>query len=158
MSEYPRLQYFLVKTFPDEFPRARPSYIFYDNNCKLLAHLMQTRETRFRHTGMPVDVFHAANKHSETDEFCQRYCNPAAFPEIQNDRHEWLFNSSICEQTNVWFGRFMPIVREMLAVNYNFFLDEMIAIYNDYKEDTLAKRGKNPRLVPVEELRLPRNL
>ena len=105
---------------------------------------------------MPVDVFHAANKHSEADEFCQRYCNPAAFPEIQNERNEWLFNSSICEQTNVWFGKFMPIVREMLAVHYNFFLDEMITIYNDYKEEMLGKRGKNPRMVPVDELRLPR--
>lgn len=35
-------------------------------------------------------------------------------------------NSSIVEQTNVWLGGYHAIVREMLPVKYNFFLDEMV--------------------------------
>ena len=151
------VQRFLLNTFPDELPRAKPSFIFYDNNCKLLAHLRASKETGLNGVGMPVDVFHAANKHSETDEFCQRYCNPASFPELMDDNDHWLFNSSVCEQTNVWFGKFLPLVRDMLAVNYKFFLDEMIAVYNGYKVDILGKRGKKPRIIPGDELRLPRS-
>ncbi len=105
--------------------------------------------------GMPVDVFHANTKHSDRDEFCVDNCNPALFPELYNEANEWKFNSSACEQVNVWFGQFLPIVREMTEIHYNFFLDEMISIYNSYREQVLRTRGLRPRLVPVEELRLP---
>ncbi|KAI0744417.1 hypothetical protein C8Q76DRAFT_604520 [Earliella scabrosa] len=147
---------FLLAAFPKHLPRCRPSYLFYDNNCKLLAHLRASGEDWADDVAFPVDVFHAANKHSETDDFCQRHCNPARFRELYNELHEWLFNSSVCEQTNAWFVKFLPVVREMLRVNYTFFLDEMIAIYNSYRVTVLLKRGKNPRLVPTSELSKPR--
>ena len=108
--------------------------------------------------GWPVDVFHATTKHKATDTFCQMHCNPATFPELRSatGKKEWIFNSSAAEQTNVWFGKFLPVVREMGVVRYNFFLDEMIAMHNEERIKKLRNGKARPRLVPLEELRLPR--
>ncbi|RDX42272.1 hypothetical protein OH76DRAFT_1363125 [Lentinus brumalis] len=146
---------FVLATFPDHFPRARPSFLFYDNNCHLLRHIRTQKTPGLERTAFPVDVFHATTKHTDSDEFCVNNCNPALFPELYNDLMEWIFNSSAAEQVNVWFGKFIAVVREMNEVHYNFFLDEMITVYNAYREVVLAKKGKHPRLVPVEELKLP---
>ena len=105
--------------------------------------------------GLPVDVFHATTKHKDTDEFCKMYCNPAGFYELYNEASEWIFNSSAAEQANVWFGQFLRVVREMHELHYNFFLDEMIGIYNDYRVQTQTRKGLRPRLVPEQELRMP---
>ncbi|PIL25548.1 hypothetical protein GSI_12386 [Ganoderma sinense ZZ0214-1] len=103
----------------------------------------------------PVDVFHAVKKHGADDGYCQEHCNPAGFPELVDDQKAWIFNSSVCEQINVWFGKFLPVVREMSEVHFNFFLDEMIAIHNALKVSTLHSTGCRPRLIPVEELMSP---
>ena len=110
---------------------------------------------------LPVDVFHAKTKHKASDEYCQTNCNPALFPELYHEDPEtgvvsWTFNSSAAEQDNVWFGKFLPVTREMSEVHFNFFLDEMIIIYNAHRESVLATRGRRPRLIPLEELQLPR--
>ena len=84
-------------------------------------------------------------------------CNPAGFPELYTIDHEWLFNTSAAEQGNVWFGKFMPVVREMDELHFNFFLDEMILIRNEWQVGVLAKRGFHPRLIPRAELALPRD-
>lgn len=60
------------------------------------------------------------------------------------------------EQTNIWFGKFLPIVCKMTQVHSKFFLDEMITIRNKEHVKKLQKRGLWPCLVPVEELKLPR--
>ena len=150
------MQAFLEATFPEDKPRALPNYIFYDNACNLLEFLLANGERWISSVGLVVDVFHAVTKHKDTDEFCQRHCNPAGFRELLTDLQEWLFNSSAAEQVNVWFGDFGPIVREMTEVHHEFFLDEMIAIYNEHKVSELWKRGCRPRIVPDEELSLPR--
>ncbi|KAI0740894.1 hypothetical protein C8Q76DRAFT_607919 [Earliella scabrosa] len=151
---------FLLQSFPEAWPRAQPSFCFFDNNCSLLKHIRASEELRSRaisDIGLPVDVFHAITKHKETDAFCQVYCNPAGFPELYNTSNQWVFNSSAAEQTNVWFGQFLAVVREMGEVKYNFFLDEMIIIHNEWQESVLAARGALPTLVPREELALPRH-
>jgi hypothetical protein len=56
-----------------------PSYIFYDNNRNLVAHLLHMQDTYFNKVSLPADVFHAKTKHSETDELAQIYCNLARF-------------------------------------------------------------------------------
>ncbi|KAI0707148.1 hypothetical protein C8Q76DRAFT_817301 [Earliella scabrosa] len=147
---------FLLRTFPPELPRCQPSFCFFDNNCQLLKHIRASGETRLSNVGLPVDVFHATVKHKDSDAYCAMNCNPASFPELMQGK-EWLFNSSIAEQTNGWFGKFLPIVREMTKIHHNFFLDEMIMIYNEWKVSTLAQRGAKPRIVPYDELRLPRS-
>ncbi|RDX54688.1 hypothetical protein OH76DRAFT_1340898, partial [Lentinus brumalis] len=149
---------FILATFPDHFPRSLPSYIFFDNNCNLLKHIVHNKVHRFDEVGLPVDVFHALRKHKESDGFCSLNCNPANFPELYSELLGWLFNSSAAEQGNVWFGKFMPVVREMSEIHYNFFLDEMILIHNEQRVALLAKRGCRPRLVPLQELVLPREV
>lgn len=81
----------------------------------LLKHLIATHDHYFDRVGLPVDVFHAKNKHHESDIFCQTHCNPAMFRELIGVNNDWVFNSSAAEQANVWFGAFQAIVREMPA-------------------------------------------
>lgn len=51
---------------------------------------------------------------------------------------------SICEQTNVWIGGYQAILRDMEAVWYNFFLDEMIKRKNRYITRRLKAKGHAP--------------
>ena len=97
--------------------------------------------------GLPVDVFHFKSKHRETDIECQLHCNPAAFPELV-DGDKWRVNTSICEETNAWLGGYLAIVREMTAVRYTFFLDEMIKRRNRWTVARLEKNGYRPRRIP----------
>ncbi|KAJ6455114.1 hypothetical protein C8R47DRAFT_1251149 [Mycena vitilis] len=104
---------FAKATFPT--PESTPEFFIFDNNCKLDAHQHAINDQHFKDTGKPVDVFHFKCKHKLTDLHCQLYCNPAAFPEMIGPDGKWRFNTSICEQTNVWFGGFIAIVRDMEA-------------------------------------------
>ncbi|KIO18482.1 hypothetical protein M407DRAFT_83864 [Tulasnella calospora MUT 4182] len=122
-------------------PGSEPEYIFYDNNCTLAKTVKH--DPFFTHIGLPVDVFHFKTKHKETDIFCQTHCNPASFPELM-DGEKWRFNSSVAEQTNVWFGGFHSICREMQVDRYNFFLDEMIKRRNRLIVEKLRLEGAEP--------------
>jgi hypothetical protein len=107
-----------------------PNHIIYNNNCTLAKHVQG--DPWFEDVGLAVDVFHFKCKHAKSDEFCQTNCNPHNFPELHGENGVgWYFNTSIAEQTNVWFGGYHSICREMLAFKYDFFLDEMILIQNE---------------------------
>ena len=125
-----------MATFPSS--ESMPEILIHDNNCKLRLHLEATNNQYFKDTGLPVDVFHFHAKHKISDISCQRYCNPAAFPDLIRDG-KWRVNSSICEKTNAWFGRFLPIVREMEATRYGFFLNEMIKRRNRHTFEKLKQ-------------------
>ena len=49
-----------------------------------------------------------------------------AYPELLDASGGFYFNSLIAEQTNVWFSMFHNICREITAVKYDFFLNEMV--------------------------------
>ncbi|KAG9224286.1 hypothetical protein CCMSSC00406_0004785 [Pleurotus cornucopiae] len=136
-------------TFPT--PESTPEYLFYDTNCKLLAHQRYNHDTHFLHTGQPVDVFHFKSKHKESDVNCQMYCNPAAFPELMHEG-KWRFNTSICEQTNVWIGGYRAILRNMEVTRFNFYMDEMIKRRNRFVIMELKAKGRNPWMVPFDVL------
>ncbi len=85
----------------------------------------------------------------ESDGFCGEHCNPALWPELADDNGDWVFNSSAAEQVNVWMGGFLPIVREMVAHRFDFFLDEMIKRRNEYVRKKLYNAGKVPYYVPL---------
>lgn len=125
-----------------------PDVIFYDNNCHLQSHLNAQGETFFSDVILPVDVFHFKSKHKETDEFCQKHCNPALWPELVDADGKWIFNSSIAEQVNVWIGGYLAIVRDMLPHRYDFFLDEMIKRRNQVVVEKLRKSGQIPYHIP----------
>ena len=97
---------------------------------------------------MPVDVFHFKSKHKETDEFCQKHCNPARWTELADADGKWIFNSSAAEQVNAWIGGYLAMVREMLAHRYDFFLDEMIKRRNEVVLEHLANGGHSPYHIP----------
>jgi hypothetical protein len=125
-----------------------PDIIFYDNNCHLQSHLHAQGDTFFSDVILPVDVFHFKSKHKETDEFCQKHCNPALWPELVDADGKWIFNSSIAEQVNVWIGGYLAIVRDMLPHRYDFFLDEMIKQRNQVVVEKLRKSGQIPYHIP----------
>ena len=79
-------------------------------------------------------------------------CNPALWAELMTANGAWLFNSSVAEQTNAWFGGFLSIVHEMRVDRYNFFLDEMIHRRNNMIFLDLQKKGRKPYLIPREDL------
>jgi hypothetical protein len=110
-------------------------------------------DTHFKDTALPVDVFHFRTKHKITDLACQQHCNPAAFPEIIHNG-KWRFNTSICEQTNVWLGGYAAMLRDMEATWYNFFLDEMIKRRNRHVVGELERKGHCPWFLPADILRL----
>ncbi|KAK7028895.1 hypothetical protein VNI00_014819 [Paramarasmius palmivorus] len=135
-------------------PEELPQCMFFDNNCQLQEHLIAQKDDYFRYVYLPVDVFHFKSKHKQTDTFCQKHCNPARFKKLVGEDGKWVFNSSVAEQTNVWMGGYQAIVRDMLAHNYSFFLDEMIKRRNEYLVAKLQQTQKFPYLVPsAAELR-----
>ncbi|KAK6971993.1 hypothetical protein R3P38DRAFT_2751037 [Favolaschia claudopus] len=141
---------FAKATFPS--PESTPEFFIFDNNCKLDVHQRTIGDHHFDNTGKPVDVFHFTCKHKLTDHHCQLYCNPAAFPELIDENGNWRFNTSICEQTNVWFEGYISVVRDMEAKRYNFFLDEMIKRRNRYIIKELGEKGHNPWAIPMVAL------
>ncbi|KAJ3884500.1 hypothetical protein GG344DRAFT_60442, partial [Lentinula edodes] len=137
---------FLKSVYPN--PNDLPDVIFYDNNCQLQAHLLAQNDEYFRGTMLPVDVFHFKSKHKQSDEFCQKHCNPSQWTELVGEDGEWVFNSSAAEQANVWIGGYQAIVREMLYYNYNFFLDEMIKRRNAVLVAKLSRTNQAPYHIP----------
>ncbi|KAG6914438.1 hypothetical protein DXG01_017244 [Tephrocybe rancida] len=139
-------QDFLKSAYPK--PEDLPSVIFYDNNCHLQSHLLTQKDHFFDHVLLPVDVFHFKSKHKQSDEFCQRECNPAKWKELSDDKGNWVFNSSIAEQVNVWIGGYKSMVRNMVYHRNDFFLDEMIKRKNEIGVRRLWNQGQVPYHVP----------
>jgi hypothetical protein len=126
----------------------KPEHLIYDTNCD--AKQQAQSDPYFDDMGMCVDVFHFANKHKVTHTFCQENCNPAMYPELLDENGKWYFNTSVAEQTNVWFGGYHSICREMLPLKYDFFLDEMIRLRNIQTVESLRAAGHCPYHAPPE--------
>jgi hypothetical protein len=147
------LQDFLMKVFPTK--ASMPDVLFYDNNCSLYNFIANRRdiEEHFSRTALVVDVFHHRKHHDANDTTCQLHCNPTAFPQLYDEEtRKWTFNSSACEQTNAWVNNFHGMVREMLPVRYEFFLDEVIKERNRWLVKELEKKGQRPHVIPAEAL------
>ncbi|KAF8546333.1 hypothetical protein OG21DRAFT_1427257 [Imleria badia] len=124
----------------------KPEHLIYNSNCNALREV-ESRDIMisfFKDMGMCVDAFHHKTKLRVSDQFCQERCNMRAYPELLDSNGKYYFNSSITEQTNMWFGAFHNICCEMVAVKYNFFLDEMVIRCNRYTVAMLHGQGKHP--------------
>ena len=64
------------------------------------------------------------------------------------DLTTWYFNSSKCEQLNVWLGGYHAILREMNADRYEFLLDELIMRKNKLLKVKLERDGHLPGYIP----------
>ncbi|KAF5368066.1 hypothetical protein D9758_004456 [Tetrapyrgos nigripes] len=132
--------------------RRKPDHFIYDTNCILSKYVWNPGNsemcTFFKDIKLAVDVFHFKSKHKEEDEYCGQNCNPVDFPELlyvdQNGKLKWYFNTSIAGQTNAWFGRYQPLCREMGCIFYEFFLNQMIMMYNVEKRKQLERDGYKP--------------
>lgn len=83
-----------------------PFVLWHDNNCRVMAMLENDPEDHpdkhyFDGCALAVDVFHFNCKHKESDEACNRDCNPYKWPELRTDDGNWRFNSSAAKQANV---------------------------------------------------------
>lgn len=83
----------------------------------------------------PPDAFHMCS-HKESDLFCQNFTNPRKIPDLKNG-DKWIFNSSAAELTNIWYGGFSSICRGIHAVRYNFFLEVMVRLRNEWLSEKL---------------------
>ncbi|EGG07694.1 uncharacterized protein MELLADRAFT_85573 [Melampsora larici-populina 98AG31] len=130
------LRDYLVEAFPDGLPEV----IFYDNACNLLQviHNGDKDPTPFENTVIPVDPFHHRS-HKESDSFFQMYTDPKKFPDLQQ-KGSWIFNASAGELSNIWYGGFASMCRNMQATRYEFFLEEMVEFRNIWLCDALAAR------------------
>ena len=129
-----------------------PNIIFYNNNCRLYRHLVTGGDDLYKTVGLPVNIFHWQCKHKKSDIECSVHCNPHNFPDLVGSDgicKTWVFNSSIAEQTNVWFGRYIyhAMLREMGVVKFNFFLDEVIMQKNRITKTKLEVDGAFPHYV-----------
>ncbi|KAF8517643.1 hypothetical protein JB92DRAFT_3082589 [Gautieria morchelliformis] len=103
--------------FPPE--GARPSFIVYDNACKLLAHIVtqNAQDLWLTATRFMVDTWHYIN-HRSKDCLCREWCNPAPFNGSQPDlvilerdgtgqmHASRAFNTEVAEQFNAWMDGF----------------------------------------------------
>lgn len=120
-----------------------PNHFIYDSNCLLKKHV--EGGPAFANVAMTVDVFHFKTKHFEGDIYCQKNCNPSAYPELLGEGDKpWFFNSSVAEQTNAWCGKFYAVCHEMGSEKYEFFLDEMIIMRNAATVKRLARKESQP--------------
>ena len=127
-----------------------PEFFIYDNCCGVYNHLHAQNDPILKVVGFPVDAFHFDCKHSSNDIVCREHCNPRLFPELlvaDSDR-VFYFNSSKCEQINVWLGGYHAILREMKASRYNFLLDELIMRKNRLLKAKLKKEEHLPSYIP----------
>ena len=132
-------------------PGSMPEYFIYDNCCGVYNHLLAQKDPLLQTVGFPVDAFHYDCKHSRTDIICRQHCNPRLFRELLIDDasgRTFYFNSSKCEQINVWLGGYHAILREMQADRYNFLLDELIMRKNRALKAKLEKDERLPGYVP----------
>ncbi|KAI9615124.1 hypothetical protein H4Q26_011664 [Puccinia striiformis f. sp. tritici PST-130] len=131
----------------DTFPTSMPQVILYDSACKLLAHIYKStaeERNRFIKSIVAVDVFHFKS-HKEDDCFCRQWTDPNLYPQLKKDG-SWIFNSSAAEIANIWYGGFASICRNMTAVQFNFFLDEMVRLHNIW---LCAKLSQRPNVVHI---------
>jgi hypothetical protein len=126
-------------------PRAhKPHHLIYNSNCNALREVESRQLKFFEGMGMCVDAFHHKTKHKASDRFCQERCDMKTYPELLDEHGKYYFNSSIAEQTNVWFGGFHNMCREMTPVKYDFFLDEVILRRNRATVINLHRQDKQP--------------
>jgi hypothetical protein len=167
---------FLNIVWPEADPLQKaqhPSFIFYDNACKLLSHIIMQNlfDSWITTTRFIVDAFHYINHRAE-DLICRTRCNPAPRDGSQPDLvlietvngqqvETRAFNTEAAEQLNAWFGGYEAQLRKMTDYNHDFFVYMILFFYMkdwEYKEEEAEKsevnRRRKERLTHLRQARL----
>ncbi|KIJ27735.1 hypothetical protein M422DRAFT_190612 [Sphaerobolus stellatus SS14] len=140
-------------TWPDE--DTRPSFIAYDNACKMLAHIVKHPEKRhwLRTTRFIVDAWHYIN-HRATDVLCCTWCNPHPNDGSQPDlvittegqdgiKHlSRAFNTETAEQFNSWMDGYDAQMRQMAKQTFAFYSHCTLLLYKEEVEERITKEEK----------------
>jgi hypothetical protein len=148
----------LNRLFPEQDPQSRPSFLFYDNACRLLAHIVTHHQTSswLQSTRFLVDAWHYVN-HRATDQLCRFWCNPApadgSQPDLVITKEEngqtltvRAYNTETAEQLNAWLTAFEVPMRQMTNYNFDFFMHTILFLYGDLCSD---RNGPQANQTPV---------
>ncbi|KAF9018709.1 hypothetical protein BDZ89DRAFT_959836, partial [Hymenopellis radicata] len=122
----------------------KPSFIAYDNACKLLRHIItQDRQSHWiQTTKFIVDAWHYIG-HKASDSLCRLWCNPTPkngsqpdlIQTVEDDSGNVLvtraFNTETAEQLNSWLDGFDSQLRQMSDVTFDFYIHALMLLYTD---------------------------
>lgn len=149
----------LNRIFPPNQPEDRPSFLFYDNACTLLSHILaQDPNTAWLNTTrFLVDSWHYIT-HRTTDQLCKTWCNPAPADGSQPDlvivrmdeagRPHTIraYNTETAEQLNAWLNAFEGPLRQMTDYNFDFFIHVLLYLYKEMVEERMKRQAADAEL------------
>jgi len=101
-----------------------------------------------------VDAWHYI-RHRSTDLLCHLWCNPAplngtqldlVLVEESGDGEKHLtraFNTETAEQLNAWLTPFEPQIRQMMAINYDFYIHVLLLLYSEVVHSRIDKKDRH---------------
>jgi hypothetical protein len=151
----PQVYAILNKLYPSEEIALCPSFIFYDNACSLLAHLITNHpeSSWLTSTRFIVDAWHYVN-HRVRDVLCRYWCNPAPAdgeqPDLVITKQEGgrsftvrAYNSETAEQFNAWISSWEGPLRQMTDYNFDFFIHVLFYLYKEICDAKHTRFGED---------------
>ncbi|KZV91965.1 hypothetical protein EXIGLDRAFT_587116, partial [Exidia glandulosa HHB12029] len=131
-------------------PLTRPTYISYDNACKLLRHIVTQHfgDQWIQVTRFLVDTWHYIN-HVADDDVCRVWCNPVPMDgsqpdlvlekrDINGNLHQTrAFNMETAEQFNSWLDRYKGLLEQMTATSHDFVMHTLFMLYGEMVEERI---------------------
>jgi hypothetical protein len=115
--------------------KIKPNYIVYDDACHLAKYVLfsdlfireSERAEMIFNRRIVCDRFHFLKHNDKRNSFCKENCDPDLYPELES------VNTSVCEETNGWFGKYKHALKHMSFERYHFFLYNISDEYNKFK-------------------------
>lgn len=115
-----------------------PKVFIYDDACHLKKYVTNKasdkfdaksdRGKRLSNSLIVCDRFHFL---THVDDWCRANCDPDLYPVLEN------VNTSVCEQTNMWFGGFKHMFKHM---NYSHFHFTLYILADEYNKNQLIHK------------------
>ncbi|KIJ52983.1 hypothetical protein M422DRAFT_155836 [Sphaerobolus stellatus SS14] len=143
LSQVYELMYDIWKDHPED----RPGFLFYDDACNLVHHMLTSHpEPPWLHsTRFIVDAFHYMT-HRATDAVCCLWCNPlpadGSKPDLLisqvNEAGEIIlqcaYSSEAAEQLNSWLTSFERQFDQMSDITFDFFMHSLLLLHKEERE------------------------
>lgn len=154
-SESPSQVLKVVEDLWSDYPDEKPSFLAYDNACKLLRHIItQDRQSHWlQSTKFIVDAWHYIG-HKASDALCRLWCNPTPRNGSQPDLIQTgtddngnviltrTFNTETAEQLNSWLDGFDSQLRQMTDFTFDFYLHALMLLYWDMVENRIELKDR----------------